>query len=108
MIVTIPERKAQAVARLSAAATLAKADLAAYALEHGGSFTIFGSFARGEIRPGSDFDVMADFAVDLERDARDAAETICRAHGLVPDVHLRSEVSDSLMKRISRDGVALP
>lgn len=85
-----------------------RAALATHALEHGGRYVVFGSFARGDIRPDSDFDLMVDFSAASERAARDVAEATCRKHGLVPDVHLKSEVSDALMRRLVRDGVALP
>ncbi len=107
MIVTIAERKARAIDRLTSGAALVQAALAMHAVEHGGRYVVFGSFARGEIRPDSDFDVMVDFPVALERVARDVAERACRTHGLVPDVLLKSEVSDELMRRITRDGLTL-
>ncbi len=108
MIVTIAERKAQAIEHLKAAFASVIATLRSHAVEQGGRYVVFGSSARGDIRPDSDFDVMVDFPTPLERAARDLAETVCRAHGLVPDVHLKSEVSDSLMRRIVRDGLTLP
>ena len=107
MIVTVAERKAQAIARLKTAFASTRAALAAYAAERRGRFVIFGSFARDDIRPGSDIDLIVDFPTDKERSARDAAEAICRENGLVPDVHLRSEASDALMRRVARDGIVL-
>ena len=108
MIVTIAERKAQAIERLGAAYALVRMALADHAVAHGGRYVVFGSFARGDIRPESDVDLMVDFPAKAERGARDLAEATCRAHGLVPDVHLKSEVSDALMRRIARDGTAIP
>ena len=108
MVVTLAERKSRAIARLKAGFASASPALAAYAAARGGRFVIFGSFARGDIHPDSDCDVMVDFPTNLVRDARDAAETILRENELVPDVHLLSEVSDNLMQRIRRDGVPLP
>ena len=108
MVVTLAERKSRAVARLKTGYEAATVALAAYAAAHGGRFVVFGSFARGDIHPESDCDVMVDFRETLVRDARDAAEAILRDHGLDPDVHLLWEVSDSLMQRILRDGIALP
>lgn len=107
MVVTLAERKSRAIARLKAGFELAKPALAFYATAHGGRFVVFGSFARGDIHPDSDCDVMVEFPTNLARDARHAAESILREHGIVPDVHLVSEVSESLMQRILRDGVAL-
>ncbi len=108
MVVTLAERKSRAIARLKAGFEPATVALAAYAAARGGRFVIFGSFARGDIHIDSDCDVMVEFPTTLARDARDAAETILREHGLVPDVHLVSEVSDALMQRVLRDGVSLP
>lgn len=108
MIVTIAERKAQAIERLSSAFARVREALTRHAREYGGRYVVFGSFARDDIRPDSDLDLMVDFPASSERAARDLAEAACRKHGLVPDVHLKSEVSDGLMRRIIRDGVALP
>ena len=107
MIVTVPERKAQAIARLKTAFALTRAALATYAAERGGHFVIFGSFARDDIRPGSDIDLIVDFPAEKERNAHDDAEAICRENGLVPDVHLRSETSEALMRRVVRDRIVL-
>lgn len=108
MVVTLTERKSRAIARLKAGFESATTSLAAYAATRGGRFVIFGSFARGDIHFDSDCDVMVDFPTNLARDARAAAETILREHGLKPDAYLAAEVSDSLMLRVRRDGVVLP
>ncbi len=108
MVVTLAERKSRAIAGLKAGFGSASRSLAAYKATRGGRFVIFGSFARGDIHPESDCDVMVDFPTNLAREAREAAETILREHGLTPDVHLAAEVSDSLMLRVRRDGVVLP
>ena len=103
MIVTLRERKAREIERKALAAATAMADLASYAVGHGGSFTLFGSFARGDFGPTSDFDVLVDFPPAFERAARDFAEATCRRAGLVPDVHLASDAADALLIRIRRD-----
>lgn len=108
MIVTIAERKAQAIERLRSAFASTKAALERHAVAHGGRYVVFGSFARDDIRTDSDVDLMVDFPGKSERAAREIAETACRADGLVPDVYLKSEVSDALMRRILRDGVNVP
>ena len=108
MIVTLRERKAREIERKAVAAAAATAALASYAVDHGGSFMVFGSFARGDFGPTSDFDVLVAFPADRERDARDAAEAPCRSVDLVPDMHLASEVSDALLRRIRRDGRTVP
>lgn len=108
MTTTVSERKAIEVARLRAAAARAMDALKSYAIDKGGRFAVFGSFARGDIVHSSDFDVMVEFPPLLERAAGLRAETICRDVGLVPDVHLASESSDGLKARVARDAVFLP
>ena len=108
MITTLAERKSRDVARLKAGFAQATEALAAYARERNGRFVVFGSFARDQVHPGSDCDVMVDFSESMARDARNAAETILREYGLRPDVHLLADVSEGLMRRIVRDGITLP
>ena len=74
--------------RLRLAAEAAKSELRASAADKAGRFVMFGSFARDDIVPTSDFDVVVDFPRALEREARDVAEIVCRKAGLKPDVHL--------------------
>lgn len=107
MIVTVPLRRAKAMARLHAASASVIHALRAFATANGGRYVVFGSFARGDFAPSSDFDVMVDFPAARERDARAYAETVCRDAGLEPDVHLASDVSDRLMLRVTRDGLVL-
>jgi hypothetical protein len=57
--------------------------------------------------PSSDLDVMADFPHDLEREAREFAESTCREVGLKPDIRIASETSDPLLSRVKRDGRVL-
>ena len=108
MIVTLRERKARDIERKAVAAATAMAALASYAVDHGGSFTVFGSFARGDFGPTSDFDVLVDFPLAFERAARDFAEATCRYVGLVSDAHLASDASDALLIRVHRDGRPVP
>ena len=108
MIVTVAERKAREVERLRAAGSVAVAELRAYALDNGVRFAVFGSFARGELVPDSDFDVAVYGPLERQRMAREVAEALCERLGLRPDVLLASEVSDGLSVRIERDGLILP
>ena len=107
MIVTIAERKDRKRERLRAAAREVCAELARYATAHAGRYLLFGSFARGEERFDSDFDVLVDFPEPAARAAREFVEERCRFHGLTPDIHMRSEASPELLSRIARDGVPL-
>ena len=68
-------------------------------------FAVFGSFARGDLVPTSDFDVLVQGPDDLQREARAAAEAACERHGLRPDVYLSTEASAGLMMRIERDAL---
>jgi predicted nucleotidyltransferase len=108
MVVTIAQRKARKVEQLRSASQEVIAGLRAYALEHAGRFLIFGSVARGDIRPDSDFDAVVDFPASFERAARAYAEEACRRYGLTPDILLISDVSPQLMSRVRRDAVTLP
>lgn len=107
-VVTIAERKALEVERLRVAGAAARRDLAFYAATRGIRFSIFGSFARDDLNPSSDFDVMVDGPGTLLGAARDAAEAICERYGLRPDVHLASEIPPGLSRRIARDAIVLP
>lgn len=107
MIVTIPQRKQMQVDRIRTAIAEVEPALAAYARRHGGRFVVFGSAGRGEIRHDSDYDLMIDFAAPAERAARDFAERLCIEAGLHPDVHLKPDLSPSVLDRIARDGKVL-
>lgn len=78
-----------------------KSALASYAARHEGSFTVFGSAARGELRHDSDLDILVDFPADMEREARDFAERACIEYGIKPDLHLASDASRELLDRIA-------
>jgi predicted nucleotidyltransferase len=107
MVVTVAERKQRKVEQLRAAARDAMAELSAYARLHGGRFLVFGSVARNEIVPNSDFDVIVAFPLEEENSAYEAAESIATSHGLKPDVLLLSHVSPALMMRVERDAIVL-
>ena len=107
MLVTIAERKSRSVARKQSAAAATTSRLRDYAVSHHGKFLIFGSTARGELRPDSDLDVLVDFPPVDERAARDFAERVALECGITPDVHLRSETSATLLERALRDAMVL-
>lgn len=104
---TLTEIKRAKVARMSAAVEELARDLAAYAREHGGSFVIFGSAGRGEMRVHSDVDILVDFTPDGSDDAWHYAELRAFALGLVPDVQKRAWLGDRLQQRIAREGRVL-
>lgn len=107
MIVTLSARKDMEVRRRRAAAERVEQLLADHARAYGGRYIVFGSVARQETRYDSDFDVLVDFPLAIEREARDYAEAVCVENGLHPDVHLKPEVSPALLERIVRDGRTL-
>lgn len=107
MIVKVAERKQRQVDRIRSAVAAVEPALAAYARRHGGRFVVFGSAARGDLRHDSDYDLMVDFALPIERQARDYAEMLCIDAGLHPDVHLKPDLSAALLERIARDGRVL-
>ncbi len=107
MYVTVAARKAREIERLRSASESALEELRVHAAACGGRYLVFGSAARGDLVPASDFDVLVDFPEASERQARHHAEAVCRRLGLVPDVHLAAEASDRLMARVRRDAIVL-
>jgi len=84
---TLAERKAAALARVRAAVGALCESLAAFAPTLQGRYWLFGSAARGTLRPGSDVDLLLDFLGDgATRLAWDRAEAECRHLGLIPDI----------------------
>ncbi|MFN3549458.1 MAG: nucleotidyltransferase family protein [Mesorhizobium sp.] len=107
MIAKVAERKQKQVDRIRTAVAAVEPSLADYARRHGGRFVVFGSAARGDLHHDSDYDLMVDFALPIEREARDFAERLCIDAGLRPDVHLKLDLSAALLERIVRDGRVL-
>lgn len=107
MIVTIAERKQMQVDGIRKAIAAVEPVLADYARRHGGRFVVFGSAASDDVRHDSDYDLMVDFALPIERRARDFAERLCIDAGLRADVHLKPDLPPALMERIDRDGRVL-
>ncbi len=106
-IVTVAERRAKKTAFLAAAADAVRHELTDYPRKAGVRFTVFGSFARGDIVSTSDLDLLIEGPEDRLRPARDAAEASCERHGILADVHLATEASPGLMMRVRRDGQTL-
>lgn len=107
MIVTVAERKRRAIEQRSRAGASVMAAAAGYARAHGGRFIIFGSFARGEVKLGSDIDVIVDFPPDAAGEARLFLETLCCDADLPLDCLMPGDVTAALQQRIDRDGVVL-
>ena len=108
IVVTVAERKSREIERLHSSGAAVIADLRAYAVENGVRFHVFGSFARGDLVPSSDFDVVVDGPEERQRPAREAVEAACERNGLRPDVYLASDVSAGLKVRVERDALIIP
>lgn len=105
--VTLSERKAAKVAAMKAAVAELEPLLTQYAHEHGGSFVLFGSAARGDMRQHSDVDILVDFPLEAELDAWLFAETLCFERGLRPDIHIRAWCADRFVRRVQAEGHVL-
>ena len=85
-IVTLRERRARALEERKDAQRTLEARLTAHAARHGGRYRLFGSAARGDLRPESDVDLLADFPEQsVDAAIRDAQDT-CEEMGLHHDV----------------------
>lgn len=105
---TLSERKCAKVAAMADAVEVLARDLAEYAREHGGRFTIFGSAARGQLRYHSDVDILVDFPSRIRDDAWALAESRAFALGLVPDILHAGFAGANLRVRIAAEGRRLP
>jgi predicted nucleotidyltransferase len=99
-IVTLAERKAAEAQRRRQAVAGLRVVLTAYARAHGGGFLLYGSAARGDMRAGSDVDILADFPRDATDDAWVFAEDACRTLGLTPDIRPVSWCGRSFLDHI--------
>lgn len=93
--------KKAAASKAAAGIADLKIDLGQYATEHGGAFLIYGSAARGDMRFGSDVDILVDFSPSAQADAWRFAEDACYKFGLVPDVRPKSLCADRFINHIS-------
>ena len=99
-IVTLKERKARILARRKAALAQLELRLAAAAAQHGGCYKLYGSAARGAMRPDSDVDLLADFPRHSISAAIRAAEDACDELGLACDIVDRAWCSEAFLKRV--------
>ena len=99
-IVTLKERKAHALARRKAAQARLEARLAAAAAQHGGRYRLYGSVARGAMRPDSDVDLLAEFPGHSISAAIRAAEDACDELGLACDIIDRAWCSEAFLERV--------
>jgi predicted nucleotidyltransferase len=84
---TLAERKAADVAAKTAAADELLRALTSQAWEIGGRYLLYGSAARGELRPDSDVDLLLDFPdSDATATAWGFAEDECARLGLDCDI----------------------
>lgn len=86
MTITVSERNAKKVDALRTGFRAAMDGLRSYAGRHGGRFILFGSMATRRFNFDSDIDLIVDFKPPGDRAAYFEAETICRRHGLSPDL----------------------
>ncbi|HTT97985.1 MAG TPA: nucleotidyltransferase domain-containing protein [Rhizomicrobium sp.] len=106
-IITLSERKQAEAQRRQLAVASLKSELTAYAREHGGCFTLFGSAARQDMRYHSDVDILVDFSPDGDAAAWDFAEHACWDRGLEPDLMRRAWCKTSFLAHIAADSEAL-
>ena len=66
----------------------------------GGCYRLFGSAARGAMRPDSDVDLLADFPRLSVAAAIRAAEDACGELGLACDIVDRAQCSETFLKRV--------
>ena len=99
-IVTLKEREARLLANRRAALAQLEPRLATAAAQYGGRYRMFGSAARGEMRPDSDVDLLADFSRENVSAAIRAAEDACEELGLRCDIVDRAWCSATFLRRV--------
>ena len=99
-IVTLKERKACVLAGRKVALAQLEVRLVAAATQHGGCYRLFGSAARGAMRPDSDIDLLADFPRHNISAAVRAAEDACEELGLPCDIVDRAWCSETFLQHI--------
>ena len=99
-IVTLKERKARVQAQRKAALAQLEVRLAATAAQHGGCYRLYGSAARGAMRPDSDVDLLADFPGHSISAAIRAAEDACEELGLACDIIDQAWCSETFLQRV--------
>ena len=106
-VVTIAERKERDLKRRREDIADAMEMLRAYALRNGGRFIVFGSTATGDIRRDSDIDILVDFRVGDEHEAKMQAELICARHGVPCDVDFIAFASAGFIERVGPHALVL-
>ena len=106
-VVTISERKEREAARRKQAAEDVMAELRTFAHETGGRFLVFGSVAGNRVRYNSDIDIMIDFPPDLEPQAWNKVEDLCRKKGIRPDIHSTGWSKPAFVQEVSRAAIVL-
>ncbi len=99
-IVTLKDRKARLLANRRAALARLELRLAEAAARYGGRYRLFGSAARGEMRPDSDVDLLADFSRQNVSQAIRAAEDACEELGLRCDIVDQAWCSPTFLRRV--------
>ena len=102
-VVTLKQRYARKLARMTEALAEIDALLAAYARQQGGRFIRY-----GRLRQHSDVDIIADFPAAKAVEAASYAQDVCFARDLVPDVRPAIFVSEAFKAAAERDGIVLP
>lgn len=105
--VTLRERHERKLVEYRASVETLKPMLADYACEHGGTFILFGSAARGTANDRSDVDILVDFPEMKVMAACGFAEESCWSLGLKPDVRPVMWTSDKVAERARSEGVML-
>ena len=99
-IVTLKDLRARSLANRRAALARLELRFAEAAGEYGGRYRLFGSAARGEMRPDSDGDLLADFSRQNVSAAIRAAEDACEELGLSCDIVDQAWCSPTFLRRV--------
>jgi predicted nucleotidyltransferase len=99
--------KTSEVARMAASVVTLKAALQDYARDHNGTFFIFGSVAKGNLRYNSDVDVLVDFPKGSISEAWRFCEDTCRQQGLTPDIRPKNLCSPKFLEKALLGAVEL-
>ena len=100
MVVTLRERKQAKVAAMWASWEELRPTLISIGQQYGGRFLLFGSAARDQLRPDSDFDVLLDFPAKTERDAFFAAERAATDLGVAVDLVELNGLREAFRSRV--------
>ncbi len=105
---TLAERKADAVTAKTASLAVLRPVLEGHARRLGGRFLLYGSAARGELRHGSDIDLLLDFpGHDATAAAWDAAGQACAGLGLDADIRPLAWCGTRFLEHVLPEAVSL-